>query len=103
MFAIVEIAGYQYKVSEGDKVESVRLDAAEGQEINLDKVLMFGNDSDVRIGQPFLKDVKVSAKIGKHTRGEKMVAFKFRRRENYARTVGHRQDLTELTITKIAA
>lgn len=102
MFVIVEIAGFQYKVKEGDKVEVSRLEEKEGKEIKLDKILVYSEGDDIRIGQPYLKNVKVEAKVLEHNRGDKVVAFKFRRRENYARKVGHRKDLTALTITKIS-
>jgi len=102
MFAVVEIGNAQYKIQEGDAIEVFRIDAEEDQEVNVDKVLIFADGSNVRIGQPYLKDVKVTAKVVKQVRGEKKIAFKFRRRENYARKVGHRQELTVLTITKIS-
>lgn len=103
MFAIIQIGSTQFKVSEGDVINANRMPDEKGASVVLDKVLMYVNGDDVRVGTPYLKDVKVTAKVGTHPRGPKVVAFKFRRRKNYARKVGHRQDLTALNITKIAA
>jgi len=103
MFAIVQLGALQYKVAEGDVVEPTRLKEKDGATIKLDKVLLFSNDADVRVGRPFLSDVAVEAQVVKETLGEKLIAFKFRRRKNYARKKGHRQKLTALKITKITA
>ena len=103
MHAIVQVGPSQYKVTEGDVIDTNRLPEEEGAELTLDKVLLFVKEGDVRIGQPYLKDVKVKAKVLKHHLDKKLIAFKFRRRKNYARTRGHRQQLTALNITKISA
>ena len=103
MHAIVQVGSVQHKVSEGDKIDINRLPDEEGKNITLDKVLFFAKDNDIRIGHPFLKDVKVTALVLKHHLGEKLIAFKFRRRKNYAKKKGHRQQLTTLNITKISA
>ena len=103
MHAIVQVGTNQYKISEGDFIDTNRLASDEGKSITLDKVLFFARDNDIRIGKPYLKDVEVTATIVKHGLDKKVIAFKFRRRKNYARTVGHRQRLTTLNITKIAA
>ena len=84
-------------------VDAHRLKEEEGKSVTLDKVLMFANGSDVRIGRPFLNDVKVTATVVKHDLDEKKVAFKYRRRKDSARTRGHRQKITALNITKISA
>ena len=103
MHAIIQVGSAQHKVSEGDKIDTNRLPDEEGKNITLDQVLFFAKDNDIRIGQPFLKDVKVTALVLKHHLGEKLIAFKFRRRKNYAKKRGHRQQLTTLNITKISA
>ena len=103
MFAIVQVGSLQYKITEGDQIEVNRLQSEEGKSLTLDQVLLYSNEKDVRVGQPYLKDVKVTAEVVKKTRGEKVVAFKFRRRKGYSRKVGHRQDLTVLNIKKISA
>ena len=102
MFAVVQIGSSQYKISEGDVIEANRLTDEAGKDIVLDKILFYSNGNDVRIGQPYLKDVQVTAKVVGDRLGEKLVAFKFRRRKNYAKKKGHRQKLTALNITKIA-
>ena len=103
MFAVVEVGSSQYKVAEGDMIEIARLDKEQGKNITLEKVLMFVKDSDIRIGQPYLKNVKITAAVVNHNRGKKVVAFKFRRRKSYSKKTGHRQNLTRLNITKIEA
>ncbi|MGE0269007.1 MAG: 50S ribosomal protein L21 [Candidatus Omnitrophota bacterium] len=103
MFAVVQIGSAQFKVSEGDVISADKFSESEGKEVILDKVLVFAKDSDVRIGQPFLKDVKVKAKILRHLSDDKVVAFKYRIRKNSASKIGHRQKLTSLSITQISA
>ena len=103
MYAVVQIGSSQIKVSEGDTIEANRLDQEAGKSITLDKVLMYANGSDIRVGQPFLKDVKVTAKVIQNFRGDKLIAFKFQKRKGYKRKVGHRQELSALNIVKIAA
>ncbi len=103
MYTIIQVGSSQYKVSEGDTIHVSRLPAEEGKTITLDKVLFFLNGDNVQIGQPYLKNVKVTAKVIKHSLGEKRVAFKFRRRKNYAKKRASRPQLTELTISKISA
>lgn len=103
MYAVIELGSTQYKVKEGDLIETNRLKEEEGKDIFLDKVLLLENGGDLRVGQPYLEDVKIQAKVLKHSRGKKVIAFKFRRRKNYHRKKGHRQELTQLNITKIMA
>ena len=102
MYAVVQIGGSQYKIAEGDVIRTNRLKDDEGSQITLDQVLLFANGSEVRVGQPFLEDVKVTAKVQSHVAGSKVLAFKFRRRKDSATLRGHRQKLTVLNITKIA-
>ena len=103
MYAVVQIGSSQIKVSEGDTIEANRLKDEAGKSITLDKVLMYANGSDVRVGKPFLTDVKVTAKVIRNFRGDKLIAFKFQKRKGYKRKVGHRQELSALSIVKIAA
>ncbi len=103
MYAVIRVGSAQFKVSEGDVIETNRVADKEGDHIVLDKVLMFANDNDVRVGQPFLQDVKVTANIRRHFLGEKAIAFKYRRRKDSSTKKGHRQRLTALNITKISA
>lgn len=103
MYAIVQISSEQFKVSQGDVVTAPKIDKENGQDIELDQVLLLDDGKDVKIGQPFLKGVTVTAKILGQEKADKVVAFKFRRRKNYAKTIAHRQKLTELQITAINA
>jgi len=103
MYAIIQVGSEQFKVSEGDVIEVNRLGTEPGKNYAVDKVLLFAEGNKVQVGQPFLKDIKVSAKVEDHTRGEKVIAYKYRRRKSSASKKGHRQDLTKMTITKIAA
>ena len=103
MFAVIELAGFQFKVSEGETIAANRLDYEPGQKITLDKVLLFADGKEVKIGRPYLKDVEVKAEVIGHTRGDKVIAFKYRKRKDSAKTIGHRADLTTVKIEKIAA
>ncbi len=103
MYAIIQVGSSQIKVSEGDVIDAHRMKAEAGKNVTLDKVLLFSKGSDVRIGQPYLKDVKVTAKVVEHHSDDKVIAYKYRLRKNSARKTGHRQKLTALNITKIAA
>ncbi|MDP2653804.1 MAG: 50S ribosomal protein L21 [Candidatus Omnitrophota bacterium] len=103
MFAVIQVGSNQYRIQEGDTIEANRLGEEKGKTLMIDKVLFFENGEDVRVGQPYLKDVKVTATVLGDTLDEKKIAFKFRRRKGYAKKKGHRQKLTALTITKIAA
>lgn len=103
MYAIVQVGGHQFKVAEGDTIEANRIDGQEGKSLTLDKVLLFADGKDIRIGQPYLDDVKVTAEVVNHLQGDKKIAFKFRRRKESKSKRGHRQQLTALSITKIAA
>ncbi|VAX37698.1 LSU ribosomal protein L21p [hydrothermal vent metagenome] len=103
MYAIVQVGSSQFKVSEGDVIDAHRIKLEEGKEVVLDKVLMFAKDSDVRIGQPYLKDVEVTAKVVRQHLDAKVIAFKYRRRKDSSSKIGHRQKLTALSITQIKA
>lgn len=103
MYAIVQVGSSQMKVSEGDVIDAHRIKEEAGKSITLDKVLLFAKGSDIRIGQPYLKDVKVTAKVVGHHLDDKVVAYKYRLRKNSSSKIGHRQKLTALNITKISA
>ncbi len=102
MFVVIETGGKQYKLKEKDKVIVEKLPFEEGSEIELDKVLMLVAD-EIEVGNPYLNDVKVIAKVLRHGRGPKIVGMKFKRRKNYKRKYGHRQEFTELEIIEIKA
>ncbi|HLF17458.1 MAG TPA: 50S ribosomal protein L21 [Candidatus Omnitrophota bacterium] len=101
MYAVIEISSSQFKVAEGDMIEADRIDEKEGKNIKLEKVLLFAKGSDIRVGQPYLKDVKVEASVVKHHEDSKVIAFKFRRRKHFANKKGQRHQRTTLSITKI--
>ena len=103
MYAIIQVGSSQMKVSEGDVIDARRIKEEAGKNIIFDKVMLFAKGSDIRIGQPYLKDVKVTAKVVEHHSDDKVVAYKYRKRKNSASKVGHRQKLTALNITKISA
>lgn len=103
MYAVIQIGSSQYKISEGDRIQTHLLKEEEGKKIVLEKVLLVSNDSEVRVGQPFLKGIKVEAEVIRHFKGEKTLSFKFRRRKNYSKKRGYRQRWTELSVKKISA
>ncbi|MCX7875949.1 MAG: 50S ribosomal protein L21 [Melioribacteraceae bacterium] len=102
MFAVVDIAGQQFKVTEKRKYYVPHLKAEPNTEIVFDKVLLFGDENDTKIGVPTLNDVKVYAKVLEHTKDEKVIVFKKKIRISYKRKRGHRQQLTRIEVTKIA-
>ena len=103
MYAVVQIGTQQFKVSEGDVITAIRLAEDKGKSVHLDKVLLYSDGKDIRVGQPALKDVKISATVVEHTLGPKLIAFKKRKRKDSEQKIGHRQRLTQLNITKIEA
>lgn len=103
MFAIVTIAGQQFKVTEGQQVYVHQLDAEAGSQVTFDQVLLVAPDSgDPRIGAPVVSGASVSAIVDAHVRGDKVIVFKKKRRQGYKRKRGHRQSFTRLTIGAIA-
>lgn len=104
MYAIVEISGHQYKVAEKDVIFVDRQQAEENKKITLDKVLLTSDgNGKVNVGTPVLDKAKVQAKIVDHTKGDKMIVFKKKRRKGYKVTRGHRRHLTRILIEKITA
>ncbi len=102
MFAVVQLGNKQFKVAEGETIEAFRLDYEVGQKIVMDKVLLVSDGTTVKIGQPYVKDVEIKAEVVEHPRADKVIAFKYRKRKDSARTHGHRQDLTAVKIEKIS-
>ncbi|MBI4431573.1 MAG: 50S ribosomal protein L21 [Candidatus Omnitrophica bacterium] len=99
--AIIRDRGHQLTVSEGDVFEVNRLNGKIGTEVSLNEVLCVDTGEEVRVGQPLLKGAAVHCKIMDHTRGKKVFTFKIKRRKNYRRRSGHRQDLTKLVAKSI--
>ena len=103
MYAIVEIAGQQFKVAKDQKVYVHRLQEEEGTKVSFNKVLLLDNDGAVTVGAPAIEGAEVTAKILGHLKGDKVIVFKKKRRKGYRTKNGHRQYLTEIQIEGIAA
>ena len=103
MYAIVEIAGQQFKVEKDYKVYVHRLDAEEGAHVEFENVLLVDNDGSVKIGTPKVEGAKVTAKVLAHVKADKVIIFKKRRRKTYERKRGHRQSMTQIQIEAINA
>jgi large subunit ribosomal protein L21 len=101
MYAIVEIAGQQFKVEKGQEIFVHRLSEDEGKQVSFDKVLLTDNEGVVNVGAPTLK-LKVSATVLGHVQGDKVIVFKKKRRKGYRRLNGHRQQFTKIKIDSIA-
>ena len=101
MYAVLKTGGKQYKVSQNDVIIVERLSGESGAKINLDKVLMIGEGENTTVGTPTIEGALVAAEVLEHKRGDKITVFKKKRRKNYRRTMGHRQELTVLRITDI--
>jgi large subunit ribosomal protein L21 len=101
MYAIVEIAGQQFKVEEGKKIFVHRLEAGEGTQVEFDKVLLIEDEGKITIGEPVIKDAVVEGKILDHMRGDKVIVFKKKRKKGYRIKNGHRQNFTQVEIISI--
>jgi len=103
MYAIVEIAGQQFKVAKDQKVFVHRLATEEGKKVAFDNVLLIGDGDKVTVGAPAIDGAQVGAKVVKHLKGDKVIVFKKKRRKGYRVKNGHRQSLTEIVIENIVA
>lgn len=103
MYAIVEIAGQQFKVAKDQKVYVHRLHEEEGASISFDKVLLIGDNGTITIGAPAIEGAEVTAKILGHLQGDKVIVFKKKRRKGFRKKNGHRQALTEIQVEGISA
>jgi len=103
MYAVFKTGGKQYRVSAGEKVRIERIAADIGQEIVLEEVLLVADGEAVKVGTPLVAGAAVKAKVVAQGRGDKVHIFKMRRRKHYRRTMGHRQNYTEIEILGIAA
>ena len=101
MYAVVDIAGQQFKVEQGKKIFVHRLPAEEGASITFDKVLLSESENKVNIGTPYVSGVSVKATVLEHVKGEKVIVFKKKRRKGYQKKNGHRQCLTQIHIDEI--
>ena len=101
MYAIVEIAGQQFKVEKDQQLYVNRLKSKEGSKVEFDNVLLIDNDGKIKVGAPAISGAKITAKIVSHIKSDKVVVFKKKRRKGYRVKNGHRQSLTEIQIQKI--
>ncbi|CAE7161904.1 MAG: 50S ribosomal protein L21 [Gammaproteobacteria bacterium] len=101
MYAVIESGGKQHRVTEGEILQLEKLDAAAGDKVKFDKILMVGEGESVKIGTPYVEGGQVEAEVLKQGRGDKVTIIKFNRRKNYHRKQGHRQQFTEVKITGI--
>jgi len=101
MYAIVEIAGHQFKVEKDQKVFVNRLATDEGESVSFDNVLLIADGDKITVGAPAIDGAQVSAKVSKHLKGDKVIVFKKKRRKGYRVKNGHRQFLTEIVIENI--
>jgi large subunit ribosomal protein L21 len=102
MYAIIETGGKQYRVQEGDQLDVELLNIAEGQPVEFKQVLLVQDDSHVHVGAPHVKGAVVRAELLAEVRGPKVFAYKYKKRKNERRKVGHRQDYLRVRISKIA-
>ena len=100
MYAIVEISGKQYKIEKDSIVNVDRLKSAD-RNLTLDKVILYSNNGDIQVGQPYLKNVKVQAELMGEVKGNKVFGIKFKKRKNYTRTIGHRAIYTQIKINDV--
>ena len=103
MYAIVEIAGHQFKVSKDLKVYVNRLASEEGSKVTFDKVLLLDDNGTITLGAPAIEGASVEAKVLQHLKGDKVIVFKKKRRKGYKKRNGHRQYLTQIVIEGISS
>ena len=103
MFAIVKIAGQQFKVSENQNLYVHRLTGEEGSSVEFNEVLLIDKNGNITVGAPSVKGASVKAKVLSHLKGDKVIVFKKKRRKGYRKKNGHRQYLTQIQITEVVA
>ena len=101
-YAVLKTGGKQYRVTPGVTFEIERLEAEAGQDVELSEVMAISDGSELKIGMPYVKGAKIILAVIGHKRGKKLVSFKKKRRKGYSRKVGHRQELTVVTVKSIA-
>ncbi len=102
MFAVVEIAGQQYKVAKADKVVVPLLETKVGSKVTFDRVLLVGDDTQTKLGTPYVSGAFIEAKVLSHVKDDKVTVFKKKKRKGYKVLKGHRQQYTEIEITKVS-
>ena len=101
-YAVIQTGGKQYRVAEGDVIEVEKLDVEAGAEATFGEVLLVSNGSNLSLGAPFVSGASVVAEVVEQLKDDKVIAFKYKRRKGYHRTVGHRRQLTKLKIKSIS-
>jgi large subunit ribosomal protein L21 len=101
MYAVIKTGGKQYRVKEGDLLEIEKLGAEKGRKINFDQILLIEDEGRVLVGTPVVENAVVRAEVVENIKGDKVLIFKKKRRKQYRRTKGHRQELTKVRIEKI--
>jgi large subunit ribosomal protein L21 len=102
-YAVIHTGGKQYRVAEGDVLDVEKLDLEAGTETQFSEILLVAGDQGVTVGAPYVSGASVTAEVVDQTKAPKVIAFKYKRRKGYHRTVGHRRQLTKLKITAIKA
>lgn len=100
MYAVIKTGGKQYRVKEGDVLEIEKLGAEKGQKVNFDQVFLIEDEGRVLVGTPVVENAVVRAEVVENFKGDKVLIFKKKRRKQYRRTKGHRQELTKVRIEK---
>jgi large subunit ribosomal protein L21 len=103
MYAVLETGSKQYRVAAGDTLQVERLEIEAGKPVTFDRVLLVSNEGKVTVGAPTVTGATVAADVVAHTRGEKKLTYKMKRRKGYRKAIGHRQELTVVKITAINA
>jgi len=103
MYAVIETGGKQYRVAPGDVIQVETLPGEVGSEIEFERVLAVVSDSNEVVAGPSLGSARVKGTISGHGRGDKVIVFKFKRKKQYKRTIGHRQNFTQVTVSEILA
>ncbi len=101
MYVVVDIAGQQFKVEQGQEVFVNRLEGKEGDKVKFDKVLLVDNDGEVKVGTPTVEGAAIDAQIISHLKGDKVIVFKKKRRKSYQKSNGFRAQLSKVKIEKI--
>ena len=102
MYAVVKTGGKQYRVVQGDVIQVEKLETPIGETLNLGKVLLAGDGADIQVGGPYLKNCTVIGEVTEQLKDKKIIVFKKRRRKNYRRKNGHRQEMTRIKIMQIS-
>ncbi len=103
MYAIVEIAGHQFKIQKDQKLFVNRLESEPGSDVEFDKVLLLADNDNIQVGAPLVEGAKVKATVLDHVKADKVIVFKKKRRKGYQKKNGHRQPMTQIFIDEISA